>query len=258
MSRITFLGTGGDSFTIGKQTLNSGGIVIETEKMQFHLDPGPASLLMAKYYDINLRNNVGVLISGEDINLCNDVNAVIDAMTHRGLDRKGVLLANRKAYENYVTDKHKTYTERSIALDSGQRVGLNDIEIKTLPTTSDNIGYKIISSGFTISYSSDTGYKEELIKHYADSDILILNVFSPEKEKGRLSTDDAIKIASKVKPKVVIITGFGIRMIKSDPLHEARRIQKESGVQTITAKTGMSIDPISYNVKVKQKKLRQF
>ena len=80
-SQILFLGTGGDSIVVGKQYRTSGGIILNLNDMQFHLDPGPGALIMAKMYGINIRENVGVFVSHNHINHANDVNAVIIAKT---------------------------------------------------------------------------------------------------------------------------------------------------------------------------------
>ena len=46
MTKITFLGTGGDNYIISKCIRNASGIVIEYNDLQLHIDPGPNSLLM--------------------------------------------------------------------------------------------------------------------------------------------------------------------------------------------------------------------
>ena len=44
---VLFLGTGGDSFVIGKQMRHSGGFVIQQDDLQFQIDPGPGALVRA-------------------------------------------------------------------------------------------------------------------------------------------------------------------------------------------------------------------
>ncbi|MFW6450552.1 MAG: MBL fold metallo-hydrolase, partial [Nanoarchaeota archaeon] len=69
---------------------------------------------------------------------------------------------------------------------------------------------------------------------------------------------DIIQILPKIKPKLAVITGFGIKMHHCDVLNEARKIQKETGIQTIAASDGMSINPVSYSVNLRQRTLQQF
>jgi phosphoribosyl 1,2-cyclic phosphodiesterase len=86
-----------------------------------------------------------------------------------------------------------------------------------------------------------------------------LNIVHPFNNKeNQLSSDDAVKIINKVKPKLTIITHFGIKMLKADPLYEAREIQKKTGVQIIAAKDGMVINPISYSAGLRQRTLTMY
>ena len=75
-SNIIFLGTGGDSYVVGRQIRASGGIILQIGDDQFHIDPGPGSLVMAKQAGINLRANTAVVVTHNHLNHCNDINAV--------------------------------------------------------------------------------------------------------------------------------------------------------------------------------------
>ncbi len=262
--RILFLGTGGDIIIVGKQVLGAGGIILDVEGMQFHIDPGPGALTAAKQYDINLRENTAVFVSHNHLNHCNDINAVIGAMTHSGMDIKGVVVTNKTVFNGteemlpVLTNFHKQCLERSIAMDAGQKLGINNVEVRAIPakhTDPNSIGFKFFTPKLILTYTSDTGYDEDLIQHYKDSDVIILNVLNPKgvKNEFQLSTDDAIKILEAVKPKLAIITHFGVKMIKADVINEAREIQKSTGVQTIAAKDGMVVNPLTYSTSVKRK-----
>jgi len=266
-AKITFLGTGGDSIVVGKQLRASGGIILQVDDTQFHIDPGPGSLVRARQEDIIMRENTAVFVSHNHINHCNDVNAVISAMTHSGLDKRGVLVGNKTVINGegelkpYVTDYHKNCVEKYIALDQGAKIGINNIDIKTLYTRHqgdiNTIGFKFFTPEFTLSYTSDTEYSTALSEAHAKTDILILNVVNPTgvKQEGLLNTDDAIKLIEKVKPALAIITHFGIKMLSANPLTEAREISKKTKVQTIAAKDGLVVNPLSYAAKGKQKTL---
>ncbi len=266
---IVFLGTGGDEFVVGKQIRASGGIIIRTEGYQFHIDPGPGSLSQAKKYKINLRENTAVLVSHAHINHCNDVNAVLAAMSHNKLDTKGVLISNDTLVngdENvkpYLTEFHKGCVEKIIVANPGQRIGIEDIEIvllKAKHTDQKTIGFKIITPKFNVVYSSDTGYNPELIKEYADTDILILNVVSPfdKKQDFNLNSDDAVNLIKRTNPNLAILTHFGKDMIEANPVYQARDISKMTGVNVMAAEDGASIDPLAYASKTRQKKLEVF
>lgn len=263
---ITFLGTGQGSFVIGRDILSSGGFIIQVDENQFHIDPGPNALKNIAQNGINVRANIALLASHAHLNHSNDVNAVIDAMTYSGFDKKGVLIANKTVVngnENYkpsLNPYYRDFLERFIVLEAGQRVGINEIEILALKTkhSEQAIGFKFFTPYFTLSYSSDTKYFPELVEEYKNSNILILNVphLKKEEAKDNLCIEDAIKIIKEVKPRLAIIQHFGIEMVKADPLYQIREIQKSTGIQTIAAKDGMVINTLSYSIDKGQRTLQ--
>ena len=267
--KLIFLGTGGDSLVVGKQMRASGGFMLIVDDTQLHFDPGPGSLVKAAEYGVSLRNNTAIIVSNSSLYRCNDVNAVIDAMTLSGLDRNGVLIGCKEVIcgdedgNTYVTKDHKEYVERFICLEPGGRVGINHVELRALPVKHArpfSLGFKVFTSKFTMGYTSDTSYSSELVQGLKDVDLLLLNVVSPGdfKVQHGLCTEDAKKIISAIKPKLAVITGFGIKMIKEDVIEEARSIQRATGIQTLSAKDGMVINPLSYSVNLRQRTLNLY
>ena len=180
MNKIKFLGTAGARFVVSKQLRASGGMWLTLDDTNVLIDPGPGSLVMAKQCGVNLRENTAILVSNNKLYHANDVNAVIDAMTYSGFDKKGVLVANKAVING--TEKnpavllpfYRDCLERFIVLEEGQRVGINEIEIVALKTSNlekDTIGFKFITPLFTVSYSSDTKYSKQLVEEYKNSNI---------------------------------------------------------------------------------------
>lgn len=189
-------------------------------------------------------------------------------MTYSGFDKKGVLVANKTVvhgadnYQPFLMKSARDCLERCIVLEPGKRVGINEVEIQALKAAHsepNTIGFKFFTPYYTLAYSADTKYSAEIVEQYKNSNILILNVLSQKKEDAgmNLCIDDAIKIINKVKPRLAIITHFGINMIKANPIYEVREIQKQTGVQIIAAQDGMVINPISYSADKGQKTIHQ-
>lgn len=269
MAKIIFLGTGGDASVIGRQIRASGGIILQVGNLQFHLDPGPGSLVKAKEYGINLRANTVLLVSHNHLGHCNDINAVIDAMTLSGLDKKGVLIANESVINGHesmapaLTRYHQQCLEKTIALKPGQKVGIEDIEIHATPAKHSDphtIGFKIVTPKFILGYTSDTAYIKELAEAFENTDILILNMVFPgnTKTENHLNKESVIKLLQKIKPRLAILQHFGFDVLKADPLLESRDIQRQTGIQTIAAKDGFIITPSSYDARSKQQRLNLF
>lgn len=266
---ILFLGTAGDVNVYGKQFRASGGIVIRVEGYQFMVDPGPGALVRAAQYGINIRENTATLASGSDILKCNDLNAVIASMTLEGFDRQGVLIGpagvinGDEGEKPIVSNRQKAQVERILTVGPEKKIGIESIEIHTLRTLSKGsscIGFKFYTSKFILSYSSDTGYSQDIARQYEKSDILILNVQNPFSEKSEflLNSEDAAKIIAKVKPRLAVLTGFGMKMLNSDPMYESREIQKSTGIQVIAAKDGLEVNPVSYSALLRQKTLNLY
>ena len=55
-----------------------------------------------------------------------------------------------------------------------------------------------------------------------------------------------IDLINKVKPKVAVMTHLGLKMISSNPVVEAKKISKQTGVKTIAAFDGLSFN-VNYN-----------
>ncbi len=268
-NRIIFLGTAGDSIVAAKQLRESGGIILQTGETQFHLDPGPGAVVRAAQHGINLRANTALLVTNSHILNCNDVNAVIDAMTYGGMDKGGVLAANEtvingiEGHTPCLSRSHRDFLEKIIVVNAGKRMGIEDVEIDAIKATTKDphaVGFKFYTNDFVLGYAGDTEYSKELKDSYSGCDILIVNVQMPGNERAEhaLNSDEAIKLINGVEPKLAIITHFGMSMIKMDPIYEGRRIQKETGVQVLAAKDGMVLSPASYSAKSKQKRLGSF
>jgi len=268
-SQIIFLGTAGDLSVASRQLRSSGGIVLQIDDLQFHIDPGPGVLNKAKEYGVNLRATTAILVSHNHLNHCNDLNALIEAMTLSGLDKKGVLILNRTVAEGddknqpYLTKYHQSLVEKIIILEKTKKVAIDVVEIHALSaehTDPETVGFKFFCPRFILSYTSDTKYNRQLVEELQGSDILILNTPYPTgKAEGlNLDMESAIKIIEKVKPRLVILTHFGPEVIRNDPLVEAREIQKKTQVQTIAAKDGSTINPEDYSAKSPQHRLSSF
>jgi len=268
MDRILFLGTAGSRDVVAKQFRCSGGIIIQSGDNTFHIDPGPGSIVRAQQFGVNLREVTALLVSHNHSGHVHDVNAVIDAITLAGQDVKSVLLASKSVFEGYancqkvLSDFNKSQMEKAIALEPLQKVGINDVEVRALRakhSDPDTLGFGIYAPNFSVAYSSDTKYFREMEDDYKDLDILILNVQDPFNVKGDgLNSEDAVKILEKVKPRLTIISHFGLKMLKQDPVAEARDIQNKTDCQVVSAKDGLSISTHNFAASIRQQKLNSF
>ena len=265
---ILFLGTGGDSLVVCKQIRASGGIILRFGNNQFHLDPGPGAIVRAKQFDINPRENTAVFVSHNHLNHVGGLNAIINAITYAGIDKHGVLVCDEETLNGSdkeypgINKGHKAMVEKFIALTPGMKIGINEVNIVATKTkhTDKSLGFKFSNDKVSISYVGDTEYFDELADDHKDSDVVIINCKNPPgiTEEGHMNPEDIIKFLNKTKSKLAVLTHFGIKMLDSDPLFQAREIQKQTKSQIIIAKDGMVVNPVSYASSVKQRKLNAF
>ena len=260
-NKILFLGTAGDVTSVNKQLRGSGGIVFIYNGNQFHIDPGPGSLIRCKNHGINPRSTLGLIVTNNELCHCADTNVMVSAMTHDGMDNRGVLIASQSIIESSESEnailwkRYRAYLERNIVLKPGERVGINETEIYGITARTKDptgMGLKIVTNNFTIAYTSDTKYSPGVVRNYEDSDILILKLVHPDNNENsdKLNVSDAVKIIKETIPRVAIITGFGSKMISSDPVFVAREIQRETGVQVFAAHEGFYVNPDQYSKKI--------
>lgn len=267
-SRITFLGTAGNLSVVSKQNRSSGGFVVRVDDFQMHIDPGPGALTNAALCGVNVREHSALLVSHAHLNHCNDLNALIHAMTLNGLDAHGVLIAPESVIKGtphmkpILHEHFANHLEKIIVAQPNKKIGLENIEIQPLfskHADTHALGFKLFMPEFVLAYSGDTSYTSDLTDQYAGANILVLNVQHPGKSKEPgLCSADAIKILKKAQPKLCILTHFGQKMLDAKPLYEAREIQRQSGVQVIAADDGMTINPVAYSAEAKQKTLNIF
>lgn len=253
------MGTAGSSAVVNKQLRASGGIVFQIEDLQFHIDPGPGSLNKAKEFGINPHYTTAILVSHKHINHCNDLNVCVEAMTHSGIEHRGLVLGSKSVLQvidetpPFLTRYHQNLLEKIIPMNEGHKVGIGLVEINAIAaehTDQTTIGFKLFCPKFVLAYTGDTKLNDKLLEDLQGTDILILNVPWPGNKSQELNLDSAaaIKIISHVRPKLAILTHFGLEMLKADPIVEAREIQRITGIQTIAAKDGLVITPGGYEM----------
>ncbi len=97
-----------------------------------------------------------------------------------------------------------------------------------------------------ISFMVDTKYSPELLENYKNSYFLIMNVvrLTPHEsgEVMHLSVEDVKEILSVIKPKMVVLTHFGMTMLKAKPWELTKDLTQKLGIEVIAASDGMKIE----------------
>jgi ribonuclease BN (tRNA processing enzyme) len=254
MNRIKFLGTAGARFVVMKQLRASGGIWLTLDETNAVIDPGPGCLVrcISSKPKLNPLDLDGIILTHRHIDHSNDINIIIEAMTNGGFKKRGVVFAPKDAIEDdpVILKYVRNHVEKIEILKEKQNYKIGNISfsppIKHLHGV-ETYGLNIKGKNNSISIITDTKYFKGLESFYK-GDILIINVvlFEEKPEIDHLSLKDAEKILSINKPKLGILTHFGMTMIKSKPWEIAEELSKKLGIKVIAARDGMEIDLDKY------------
>ena len=132
-------------------------------------------------------------------------------------------------------------------LKPGDKARVGKIEITATPTKHGEekaLGF-VFKGSKTLGFTGDGEYFKGQEKHFQGCDYLLVNVLRPRGVKWpeHMNTEQAVELIKKVRPKLAVIQHFGMIMLKANPEKEARWIEKQTGVRTIAARDGMTIDP---------------
>jgi len=251
---IKFLGTAGARFVVAKQLRSSAGVYMRMKGKSIILDPGPGTLVRCAKSKpaIDVTKLDALILTHAHIDHSNDVNILIDAMTGGGLNKRGIVFAPNECItgENAVVLPYlRGFVRDIVVLKPHQKYTIDTVSFSTSGRHRHQVEtYGVIFdySGRKISFMVDTRYSLELIKSYAGSDILVMNVvrFTPH-ESGdvmHLSIDDVKEILATLHPRKAILTHFGMTMLKAKPWVVANELSDELGMDVIAASDGMTIE----------------
>src|SRR4030043_1549399 len=246
---ITFLGTAGARFMVSKQLAASGGLWLNLSGTELLIDPGPGSIVQSAKRKLNAEKLNAIILSHRHLDHSADVNVMVEAMTNGGFNRHGWLYAPADALDNepVIYTYLKKFIEGVIILEEGKSYTLDNITFST-PVRHvhpvETYGILFRSQGHCFSYITDTRYFAGLNKSYADSELLIINtVFTePRPPVEHLAIPDAARIIAEIKPKVAILSHFGLHVWQAKPWKIAEELSRQTGVKVIAARDGMKFD----------------
>jgi len=253
---IIFLGTAGARFMVIRQLLASGGLWLNLGGMEILLDPGPGCLVQSTKRKLKADKLSAIILSHRHLDHSADVNIMVEAMTQGGLKRRGYLFAPADALETepVIFSFLKENLEGVNVLQEGKSYSIGNVSFTT-PIRHmhpvETYGMLFRTAEHTFSYIADSRYFDGLCQSYG-GELLIINVVFLESRPfvdsplklpvDHLSVPDAERIIGELKPKVAILTHFGMTMWRARPWEIAEKLSQKIGVKVLAARDGMRFD----------------
>jgi len=195
-----------------------------------------------------VENLSAIILSHRHLDHSADVNIMVEAMTQGGSKRHGRLLAPADALdtEPVIFSYLKSYLEGIEVLKEGKSYSIGNVSLTT-PIRHihpvETYGIRFSTAEHSFSYITDTRYFDDLCRNYS-GELLIINVvlLEPKPAVDHLSVPDARQIIAELKPKVAILTHFGMNMWRAKPWEIAQRLSEETGVRVLAARDGMRFE----------------
>ncbi len=230
------------------QILASGGIWLNLDGTAVLLDPGPGCIVQTTRRKFKPDRLSAVILSHRHLDHSADINIMVESMTQGGFKHHGKLFAPADALDSepVIFSYLKEYLEGIELLQEGKTYSVGNISFTTPIRHAHGVetyGIVFKTAHHTISYITDTRYFDGLCDSY-EGELLIINVLrlTPEPRIDHLSVPDAEYIIGQLKPKVAIMTHFGMTMWRAKPWQIAEDLSQRTGIRVLAARDGMRFD----------------
>ncbi|MFH1394263.1 MAG: MBL fold metallo-hydrolase [Candidatus Micrarchaeota archaeon] len=256
MVEIVFLGTGGGRINLIKQVRLTGGFRINSSSGNIHVDPGPGALISSNKFRQDPLKLDAVIITHDHVDHSNDGMVMCEAMSGYALRKKGILIGSGHVIDgdsngDRAVDRfHQGHMEEVYTAKYGERkkfaTKFGEFEIEIIRIDHDEptaFGFKLFVGGKVIGYTSDTNYFDGLGESLRGCDFLVVNCLKPASDgiPDHLETSNVMELLKIAKPKICVLSHFGLKMLRAGPGAEARRIENATGVKTVAARDGQKM-----------------
>ncbi len=245
---VKFLGTGGARFVMTRQLRATGGFWIGDGRTAIHVDPGPGALVRCRNSRPPLKPEqlAAIVLSHRHLDHCSDVSVMIEAMTQAGTRPRGRVFCPSDCLEPHsVIFPHtlEFLPEPPIRLRVGEVYPIDTIRME-IPLrhrhSVETYGLIFHLDDLRVAYIADTAFFEDLIPAYRTCDVVIMNVTlaEPRPEVDHLSLPEAFELVINLEARVVILTHFGMSVLRQKPWQIARKWSETTGRTVIAADDG--------------------
>jgi phosphoribosyl 1,2-cyclic phosphodiesterase len=239
------MGTAGARFMVAKQLAASGGIYLEEGGTRLACDPGPGAIVQYAKRKVDLARLDGILVSHRHLDHCGDVNVMIEAMTEGGFRPRGTLYCPSDALDDdpVVLRYLRSFPHEVVRLEGATDYRLKEIQFTTTrrhPHGVETYGFRF---GDRLGWLTDSDWYEEIAEdHKAEVMILHTVLLDARPDLPHLSIPEAARVIAEAKPRLAIITHFGMGVWRAHPWEIAEQMTQATGIEVKAARDGMAIE----------------
>jgi ribonuclease BN (tRNA processing enzyme) len=243
------MGTAGARFMVAKQLAASGGLYLEEGGTRLAMDPGPGAVVQYAKRKVDLTRLTGILLSHRHLDHCGDINVMIEAMTEGGFRPRGAVYCPGDALDDdpVVLRYLRSFPDELVRLQPETEYRLSEIRFRTTPRHI----HGVETYGFLfgdgerarLGWVTDSKYYDRIAEDHAADVMLIHTVlFQSREELPHLGLDDAERIIRDARPRLAVITHFGMQVWRAHPWEVAADLSQRTGVEVKAARDGMSLE----------------
>jgi phosphoribosyl 1,2-cyclic phosphodiesterase len=243
--KLTFMGTAGARFMVAKQLAASGGLYLEDGNTRISLDPGPGAVVQYAKRKVDLTKLDAIVLSHRHLDHSGDVNVMVEGMTEGGFSRRGRLFCPGDALDSdpVVLNYLRRFPEEIVRLEPETSYSVNGLTFTTSPRhvhQSETYGFRF---GDRLGWVTDSQYYDGIAEqHKADVMVIHVVLMQCRAELPHLCLDDAERIIRDAKPRLAILTHYGMTVWRAHPWELAAGLTQKLGIEVKAARDGMAVD----------------
>jgi ribonuclease BN (tRNA processing enzyme) len=246
------MGTAGARFMVAKQLAASGGIYLEEGRTCLAMDPGPGAVVQYAKRKVDLARLDGILLSHRHLDHSGDVNVMIEAMTEGGFRPRGRLYCPGDALDEdpVVLRYLRHFPDEVVRLEPQTEYRLGELTFSTTRRHihgAETYGFRFGASEdrrpARLGWVTDSKYYDGIAEDHQGDVMLIHTVLNHSRpELPHLGLDDAERIIREGRPRLAVITHFGMQVWRAHPWEVAADLSQRTGVEVKAARDGMKLE----------------
>jgi phosphoribosyl 1,2-cyclic phosphodiesterase len=239
------MGTAGARFMVAKQLAASGGLFLEDGEARICLDPGPGAVVQYTKRKVDLTKLDAIVISHRHLDHSGDVNVMVEAMTEGGFHRRGRLFCPSDALDDdpVVLRYLRQFPEEVVRLQPETSYSVKGLSFTTSPRHQHQVETYGFRFGDKLGWVTDSAYYDGIAEqHRAEVMIIHVVLMQCRAELPHLCLDDAERIIREAKPRLAILTHFGMTVWRAHPWELAADLSQRLGTEVRAARDGMRLE----------------